>query len=75
MFAVKERTPCNSDYMRLTENITLEKKGNEKQHPEAFELNCDVKWKQWKLRGKNNRNELPGTNEMQKGSSPKLKEK
>lgn len=75
MFAVKERTLCNSDYMRLTENITLEKKGNKKQHPEAFELNCDVKWKQWKFRGKNNRNELPGTNEMQKGSSQKLKEK
>lgn len=74
MFAVKEGALCSSDSMYLTENITLEKNGNKKQYPEAFELNCDVKWKQWKFRGKNNRNELSETNEMQKGSSQKLKE-
>lgn len=74
MFAVKEGALCSSDSMYLTENITLEKNGNKKQYPEAFKLNCDVKWKQWKFRGKNNRNELSETNEMQKGSSQKLKE-
>lgn len=74
MFAVKEGALCSSDSMYLTENVTLEKNGNKKQYPEAFELNCDVKWKHWKFRGKNNRNELSETNEMQKGSSQKLKE-